>query len=46
VNEKRLQRDFSKFVYDQIRTMILPVVMYGCETWSLILRRGKQAEGV
>jgi hypothetical protein len=22
------------------RTVILPVVLYGCETWSLILREG------
>ena len=28
------------------RTIILPVVLYGCETWSLILRGGKKAEGV
>jgi len=32
------------------RTIILPVVLYGCETWSLTLQGwgwgGKQAEGV
>jgi hypothetical protein len=27
------------------RTIILPVVLYGCETWSLTLRE-EQAEGV
>jgi hypothetical protein len=24
------------------RTIILPVVLYGCETWSLTLREGKR----
>ena len=28
------------------RTIILPVVLYGCETWSLTLQGGKEAEGV
>ena len=28
------------------RTIILPVVLYGCETWSLTLRDEKEAEGV
>ena len=28
------------------RTIILPVVLYGCESWSLTLREGKEAEGV
>ena len=28
------------------RTIILPVVLYGCETWSLTLWGGKEAEGV
>ena len=28
------------------RTLILPVDLYGCETWSLTLRGGKEAEGV
>ena len=28
------------------RTVILPVVLYGCETWSLTLREEKEAEGV
>jgi len=28
------------------RTIILPVVLYGCGTWSLTLRGGTQAEGV
>jgi hypothetical protein len=27
--------DFRKYIY---RTKILPVVLYGCETWSLTLR--------
>jgi len=28
------------------RTTILPVVLYGCETWSLTLRGGKEVQGV
>ena len=28
------------------RTIILPVVLYGCETWAVTLRDGTQAEGV
>ena len=28
------------------RTIILPVVLYGCETWSLTIEEGTQAEGV
>jgi len=28
------------------RTIILPLVLYGCETWSLTLRGGREAEGV
>ena len=28
------------------RTTILPVVLYGCETWSLTLRGGKDVQGV
>jgi hypothetical protein len=24
------------------RTMILPVVLYGCETWSVTLREGRR----
>jgi len=28
------------------RTIILPVVLYVCETWSLTLRGGKEAEGI
>jgi hypothetical protein len=32
-------RLLSKYVKIRIyKTMILPVVLYGCETWSLILR--------
>ena len=27
------------------KTIIMPVVLYGCETWSLILA-GNQAEGI
>ena len=27
---------------DIYRTIILPVVLYGCETWSLTLRDGKR----
>jgi len=28
------------------RTIILPVVLYGCETWSLTLREEHRAEGI
>jgi hypothetical protein len=28
------------------RTIILPVVFYGCETWSLTLRGGTKADGI
>ena len=28
------------------RIIILPVVLYGCETWSLTIAGGKEAEGV
>jgi len=28
------------------RTIILPVVLYACETWSLTLREESEAEGV
>ena len=28
------------------RTIILPVVLLGCETWSLDVEGGKEAEGV
>ena len=28
------------------RTIILPVVLYGCETWSLTLREERKLEGV
>ena len=36
-------KSFIRIVYNtqyttQYRTIILPVVLYGCETWSLILR--------
>jgi hypothetical protein len=30
----------------QYKTMILPVVLYGCETWSLTLREEHILEGV
>jgi hypothetical protein len=29
---------FRKWYGEIYRTIILPVVVYGCETWSLILR--------
>jgi len=33
----------SKYLKIKIhRTVILPVVLYGCETWSLILREGRR----
>jgi hypothetical protein len=28
------------------KTIILPVVLYGCETWSLDIKGGTQTEGV
>jgi hypothetical protein len=41
----------SSFIYKNMniniyRTIIWPLVLYGCETWSLILRGGTYAEGV
>jgi len=27
-----------QFNFGKYRTIILPIVLYGCETWSLILR--------
>ena len=29
-------------IYDTYRTIILPVVLYGCETWSLTLREERR----
>jgi len=29
-------------LYEIYRTIILPVVLYGCETWSLTLREEKK----
>ena len=26
--------------------MILPVVLFGCKTWPLIIKRGMQANGI
>ena len=28
------------------KTIILPVVLYGCETWSLYIKGGIQAKGI
>jgi hypothetical protein len=34
-----MQRGGQQFVYLRIyKTIILPVVLYGCETWSLTVR--------
>jgi len=30
----------------EYRTIILPVVLYGCETWSLTFREESRFEGV
>jgi hypothetical protein len=32
----------QNFVLHLIRTIILPLVLYGCETWSLILREDRR----
>ena len=38
-----LQVAIQKFKYQDIyRTIILPVVLYGCETWSLTLREERK----
>ena len=29
---------YPKYIIEIYRTIILPVVLYGCETWSFILR--------
>jgi hypothetical protein len=34
-----LSKDFKIEIY---KTIILPVVLYGCETWSLALREGRK----
>ena len=34
-----LSKNFKIKIY---RTIILPVVLYGCETWSLTLREGRR----
>jgi hypothetical protein len=32
----------KKCIYKYIRTIILPFVLYGCETWSLTLRKERR----
>jgi hypothetical protein len=32
----------NSLVYTRVRTTILPVVLYGCETWSLPLREERR----
>ena len=46
-----LNRSSSSFLSKNLkikiyRTIILPVVLYGCETWSLILKEERRVEGV
>ena len=43
LSSRLLSKNFKIKIY---RTIILPIVLYGCETWSLTLREGKEAEGV
>jgi len=35
-------QEFSVYSLVTIRTIILPVVLYGCETWSLTLREERR----
>jgi len=39
LSSRLLSRNLKIKIY---RTIILPVVLYGCETWSLILREGRR----
>jgi len=39
LSSRLLSRNLKIKIY---RTIILPVVLYGCETWSLTLREGKK----
>ena len=32
----------SRSLFKNLRTIILPVVLYGCETWSLTLREERK----
>jgi len=43
LSSRLLSKNFKIKIY---RTIILPVVLYGCETWSLTFEGGTQAEGV
>jgi hypothetical protein len=42
LSSRLLSRNLKIIMY---KTIMLPVVLYGCETWSLTLRE-KQTEGV
>ena len=42
-SSRLLSKNLKTKIY---RTIILPVVLYGCETWSLTFAAGKEAEGV
>ena len=39
MSSRLLSKNFKIKIY---RTIILPVVLYGCETWSLTLREGRR----
>ena len=43
VNQVAVQKFKNQDMY---RTIILPVVLYGCETWSLTLREGRGNRGM
>ena len=43
LSSRLLSRNLKIKIY---RTVILPVVLYGCETWSLTLREERRLEGV
>ena len=43
LSSRLLSKNLKMKIY---RTVIVPVVLYGCETWSLTLREEKEAEGV
>jgi hypothetical protein len=42
LDHKVVKADFGTLYAAIYRTIILPVVLYGCETWSLVLREKRR----